>query len=571
MSTEISPDAEQVPDETTGYLRIGWPGAGGITEVPWERPWPPPELVVVIKTAQGRFPANLVAVNSVDWISGLTLVPGADEAHFYRRVGLHPPPHEQPDKLPTATYVQTLGGWTSVNRRDPLQRAAAGHRATPQQEFRRVYDYDRAAETRRRYELARSSALSSTQIERRQTVELTTSYGYIVLYASEAGAEDFRPDYTKVAQADEGSLWMRVGMDTMPVQLTVKVLPIGLLPMDRPGTEVVYDGSITVGEFESWNSSMPLAAGDNSGLGAIPFRPRPFGQWQVRVQVMGREESRRIGEEWLDLAPDDHETPWPEHPDAVEHWWIVFYRLTWPHSGTVRPDEEDIKDLVGVESDYEPDEHYGPQHIEVVGGGPAMLRPAVRGGLSSPKRTGLSLRRGIHSTTNSLGPEGNSESVGWGPGTLMNDNGFHSTSASLPPVAGRHRNHALAAARRTRAVQLRTQGWTYEAIARQLGYASRATVFAIVRKALDAHEAEEVARHRSLERARLDRLQASLWGRAMTGDVAAAGQARLIIETRIRLLGLLEKMPQEEGGCSTVVCTCPRGIGHRQQSLLGQE
>ena len=47
-----------------------------------------------------------------------------------------------------------------------------------------------------------------------------------------------------------------------------------------------------------------------------------------------------------------------------------------------------------------------------------------------------------------------------------------STAASLPPAAWRHRNHALAAARRTRAVQLRTQGWTYEAIARQLGYAS---------------------------------------------------------------------------------------------------
>jgi hypothetical protein len=121
------------------------------------------------------------------------------------------------------------------------------------------------------------------------------------------------------------------------------------------------------------------------------------------------------------------------------------------------------------------------------------------------------------------------------------------------------------------AVQLRTQGWTYEAIAQKLGYTSRATVFAIVRKALDAHEAEEVARLRALETARLDRLQASLWGKAMTGDVPAAAQARLIIETRIRLLGLLAKMPQEEGGCRTVVCTCPPGIGHRQQSLLGQE
>src|SRR4051794_14053932 len=103
----------------------------------------------------------------------------------------------------------------------------------------------------------------------------------------------------------------------------------------------------------------------------------------------------------------------------------------------------------------------------------------------------------------------------------MNDNGFMSTAASLPPVTGRHRNHALAAARRTKAIQLRTQGWTYEAIAQQLGYANRGTAFAVVRKALDTHEAEEVERHRSLEAARLDRLQASLWGRAMTGDVAA--------------------------------------------------
>ena len=147
-----------------------------------------------------------------------------------------------------------------------------------------------------------------------------------------------------------------------------------------------------------------------------------------------------------------------------------------------------------------------------------------------------------------------------------------STAAALPPVTGRHRNHALAAARRTKAVQLRTQGWTYEAIAQRLGYTSRATVFAIVRKALDTHEAEEVARLRSLETARLDRLQASLWGRAMTGDVAAAAQARQIIETRIRLLGLLlDRVPQDDEGCRTVVCTCPPGIGHDQQSLLGQE
>src|SRR6478735_10912126 len=108
--------------------------------------------------------------------------------------------------------------------------------------------------------------------------------------------------------------------------------------------------------------------------------------------------------------------------------------------------------------------------------------------------------------------------------------GSMSTAPLLPLVTGRHRNHALATARRTSAVQLRSQDWTYEAIARQLGYASRATVFAIVQKELDTHEAEEVERLRAWETARLDRLQASLWGRAMTGDVTAATQTRQIIE-----------------------------------------
>jgi hypothetical protein len=96
-------------------------------------------------------------------------------------------------------------------------------------------------------------------------------------------------------------------------------------------------------------------------------------------------------------------------------------------------------------------------------------------------------------------------------------------------------------------------------------------VYAIVRRALETHEAAEVAQFRSLETARLDRLQASLWGRAMTGDVAAVAQARLIIATRARLLGLLDPVPQDDRSCRTVVCTCPRDTGHRQQSLLGQE
>ena len=157
-------------------------------------------------------------------------------------------------------------------------------------------------------------------------------------------------------------------------------------------------------------------------------------------------------------------------------------------------------------------------------------------------------------------------------GTLMSDNGSHEHCGL---AATGHRAAPQPRPRRgpaDEAVQLRTEGWTYEAIAQRLGYTSRATVFAIVRKALDTHEAEEVARLRSLETARLDRLQASLWGRAMTGDVAAAAQARQIIETRIRLLGCCWT------GCLKTMGAAARSSAHvrlpsgiDQQSLLRQE
>ena len=139
--------------------------------------------------------------------------------------------------------------------------------------------------------------------------------------------------------------------------------------------------------------------------------------------------------------------------------------------------------------------------------------------------------------------------------------------AALPRVSGRHRNRALAAARRTRAVELRTQGWTYEAIAEELGYASRATVYTIVRRALAVQEARETDYLRELETERLDRLQEAIWGRAMTGDVAAITEGRRIIEARVRLLGLVERAAREQRGCTTVVCSCAPGTGHRRVEI----
>lgn len=110
---------------------------------------------------------------------------------------------------------------------------------------------------------------------------------------------------------------------------------------------------------------------------------------------------------------------------------------------------------------------------------------------------------------------------------------------ALPRVEGRHRNRALAAARRARAIELRAQGWTYEQIADELGYANRGTVCHVVNDALKVRTDEAVDKLRSLEVQRLDALQVALWHKAMAGDVIAAQAAIRIIASRCRLLGLL--------------------------------
>src|SRR5450631_3759825 len=108
----------------------------------------------------------------------------------------------------------------------------------------------------------------------------------------------------------------------------------------------------------------------------------------------------------------------------------------------------------------------------------------------------------------------------------------------LPPVHGQHRNKALAAARRARAVELRTTGLTYDQIAMELGYANRGTVYHVVSEALKAQTAEAVGLLRSLEVERLDNLQLAVWQKAMDGDVPSANAAVRCIMSRCRLLGL---------------------------------
>jgi hypothetical protein len=234
------------------------------------------------------------------------------------------------------------------------------------------------------YRQARRSALLRTQIESSWTADLNPSYGHIVLVCGDWEPGQLPPDYSALVWHDPaGALWLRVGMDSMHSLLTVKVLPIGLAPRDRDGTEVVYDGPVAVGDWGWFEGGyMPLHAGDNSILPhhpQVPFCPVPATEgWSARVQVVGREESRQLGQAWLDTLPEDgdDDTPWPELPDPVEHWWVSFYRMTWPGSGTDRPGEEDIRAMVGSLEDYHDPE---PRIIgyQMSDGKPAVLQAYV--------------------------------------------------------------------------------------------------------------------------------------------------------------------------------------------------
>ena len=105
-------------------------------------------------------------------------------------------------------------------------------------------------------------------------------------------------------------------------------------------------------------------------------------------------------------------------------------------------------------------------------------------------------------------------------------------------MPGQHRNKALAQWRKARAVELAIDGASYAAIAAEVGYSHRGTAYKAVHKALTERVTEGVDSLRRLELARLDILQAAVWGKALAGDSAAVNTVLRIIAQRARLLGL---------------------------------
>ncbi len=103
---------------------------------------------------------------------------------------------------------------------------------------------------------------------------------------------------------------------------------------------------------------------------------------------------------------------------------------------------------------------------------------------------------------------------------------------------------AQAKLKRTRAVELLANGKSYDEIARLSGYRHRGSAHRAVSQALSEREVEGVEQLRMVEAARLDRLQAAIWDKAMGGDLRAVDSVLRIIQQRHRLLGL---DPRHEG------------------------
>lgn len=92
--------------------------------------------------------------------------------------------------------------------------------------------------------------------------------------------------------------------------------------------------------------------------------------------------------------------------------------------------------------------------------------------------------------------------------------------------------------RQRQALELRKAGMGYEAIARQVGYASHSGAIKAVQTAMQRTIQEPADELRALEVARLDDMLAGLWVDARRGAVGKIDRVLRIMERRATLLGL---------------------------------
>ena len=102
-----------------------------------------------------------------------------------------------------------------------------------------------------------------------------------------------------------------------------------------------------------------------------------------------------------------------------------------------------------------------------------------------------------------------------------------------------------------RCVQLAAQGWTYEAIKNELGYASRSTAWRHVQGFLANHATESVTELKELAGSRLKALLAACWDKAGEGDPEAVRTCLSVVLAEIKLYGLVPDV---------VRCTQPQTV-----------
>ncbi len=111
--------------------------------------------------------------------------------------------------------------------------------------------------------------------------------------------------------------------------------------------------------------------------------------------------------------------------------------------------------------------------------------------------------------------------------------GFDRNSPTHPRIV-------RAKAREEKSLELRMAGYTYEKIGEELGITAQAA-FAAVKRAITNQakkRSEDVETYRQMQLHQLDKLQSSLWDKAINGDVNAVDRILKILDRRAKLLGI---------------------------------
>lgn len=132
---------------------------------------------------------------------------------------------------------------------------------------------------------------------------------------------------------------------------------------------------------------------------------------------------------------------------------------------------------------------------------------------------------------------------------------------------------AATAQRRAQAIQLRLSGVDWQTIANRLSYSDRAAACKDVTRALEANQT--AARNagedlRTVELARLDRLQAALWAQALHGDHKVVDTLLRLMQRRAKMLGL-DEAPDGVDAVRSMLGDLSRALGTAAQALTEEE